>query len=34
MVGAKYGVNLTAADLRNATTLQDLSDLIARRRGT
>jgi acyl carrier protein len=31
MVGAKYGVNLTAADLRRATTAQGLFDLVAQK---
>jgi acyl carrier protein len=33
MIGADYGVNLTAADLRGAATAQALRDLVAGRRG-
>jgi acyl carrier protein len=33
MVGADYGVNLTAADLRGAATAQALHDLVAARNG-
>ena len=33
MVGADYGVNLTAADLRSVATAQALRDLVAARRG-
>ncbi len=33
MIGADYGVNLTAADLRGVATAQALRDLVAARRG-
>lgn len=33
MAGAKYGVNLTAADLRDVDTAQGLHDLVARKSG-
>jgi acyl carrier protein len=33
MIGADYGVNLTAADLRGVATAQGLRDLVAGRRG-
>ena len=33
MIGADYGVNLTAADLRGVATAQALRDLVAGRRG-
>jgi acyl carrier protein len=33
MIGADYGVNLTAADLRGVATAQDLRDLVARKGG-
>ena len=33
MVGARYGVNLTAADLRGVDTAQSLRDLVAQKSG-
>jgi acyl carrier protein len=33
MIGANYGVNLTASDLRGAATAQAIRDLVARKSG-